>query len=84
MYLWKCLNRRAIDEREDGRAQTDHWVCDAGKASMYGFTMRSYNAGVSRTMWTCCLEYHTKNNNKKGGGIVKDSGSGCNSWNDVE
>lgn len=47
-------------KEEDGRGQTDHWVRDAGKASMYGFTMRSYNAGVSRTMWTCCMEYCTK------------------------
>jgi hypothetical protein len=54
-----------MDEKEDRRTETDHWVRDAGKASMYGFTMRSYNAGVSRTMWTCCLEYCTK---KKGGG----------------
>jgi len=35
-------------------------VRDGGNASMYGFTMRWYNAGVSRTMWICCLEYCTR------------------------
>lgn len=52
-------------KEDDGRGQTDHWVRDAGKASMYGFTMRSYNAGVSRTMWTCCTEYCTKKKKKR-------------------
>ena len=58
---------------------------DAGEASMYGFTMRSYNAGVSRTMWTCWLEYCNKKERKEKG-VVKDSGSGCNHgtrWNDL-
>jgi hypothetical protein len=43
---------------------TNHWVRDAGNASMYGLTMRSYNAGVSRTMWNCCLEYCTRRKQK--------------------
>lgn len=34
---------------------------------MYGFTMRSYNAGVSRTMWICWLEYCAIKR-----GVVKD------------
>jgi len=41
-------------------SETNHWVRDGGNASTYGFTMRWYNAGVSRTMWICCLEYCTR------------------------
>jgi hypothetical protein len=40
--------------------ETNHLVRDAGNASIYGLTMRSYNAGVSRKMWVCCLEYCTE------------------------
>lgn len=57
----------------------NHWVRDAGNVSMYGLTVRSYNAGVSRTMWTCCSEYCTKK-------TVQDSGLDCNygtKWNDL-
>lgn len=46
---------------------------------MYGLTMRSYNAGVSRTMWTCCLEYCIKK-------ATQDTGSDCKygtKWNDL-
>jgi hypothetical protein len=54
------MNETAAHARE--RDGPNHWVRDAGNASMYGLTIRSYNAGVSRTMWTFCVEYCTKRN----------------------
>jgi len=45
---------------------------------MYGFTMRSYKAGVSRTTWNCLLELCAK----KKKGIVKDGWVGMK-WNDL-
>lgn len=37
-----------------------HWVRDGGNASIYGFTIFSYNSAVSRTMNSSCFVYYTR------------------------